>query len=216
MCEAFLSSSAEADSSRTVSARRPFIYISAEDIFRPVISSKYIETKREAERGIEQMIRGRPGYRGVYMRPSTSPLCFSHCRILITSLFKGLVYHAHFRPLTTPPAALLDLSATIHSKIPAGIPTPSSILRSLGSSTRFGARGSSSEMDSSSALESMANALVLPPIHVDHVADAICIALDSQNDAVEGVVGVQKMFELIGWARNGGETRVGMTKSLSP
>jgi hypothetical protein len=214
-----LSSPAEADSSRTVSARRPFIYISAEDIFRPVISSKYIETKREAERGIEQMIRGRPGYRGIYMRPSTSSFLSTHCCILgwlITLLFKGLVYHAHFRPLTTPPAALLDLSATIHSKIPAGIPTPSSVLRSLGSSTRFGARGSSSEIDSSSALESIANALVLPPIHVDHVADAICAALDSRNDAVEGVVGVRKMFDLIGWARNSGETRSGMSQSLTP
>lgn len=33
----------------------PFIYISAEDIFRPIVPSRYIETKREAELGILQL-----------------------------------------------------------------------------------------------------------------------------------------------------------------
>jgi hypothetical protein len=49
---------------------RPFIYISAEDIFRPVIPSAYIDTKREAEEKIDRMIEGKTNYRGVYMRPS--------------------------------------------------------------------------------------------------------------------------------------------------
>ena len=49
---------------------RPFIYISAEDIFRPVIPAAYIGTKRAAEEQIERMIEGRPDYRGVYLRPS--------------------------------------------------------------------------------------------------------------------------------------------------
>lgn len=140
---------------------------------------------------------------------------YSQC---VPLLPKGLVYHAHYRPLTTPPAALLDLSATIHRKMPAGIPTPSSILRSLGSAaTRFSARDSHpSQGELPSALESMANALVIPPIHVDHVADAICAALDLRNDAVEGVVGVEKMFELIGWMRNDGSSRSKTSEFLSP
>ena len=49
---------------------RPFVYVSAEDIFRPVIPARYIETKREAERVIEQMMSLNPRFRGVYIRPS--------------------------------------------------------------------------------------------------------------------------------------------------
>lgn len=49
---------------------RPFVYISAEDIFRPVIPARYIETKWEAERGIETMMANTTDYRGVYIRPS--------------------------------------------------------------------------------------------------------------------------------------------------
>ncbi|PPQ87990.1 hypothetical protein CVT25_001069 [Psilocybe cyanescens] len=174
VCEAFLSSPA---GSNDANAPRPFIYISAEDIFRPVIPARYIESKREAENGIEQMMAGRADYRGVYIRPS-------------------LVYHAHIRPLTTPVAVLLDLSATIHSKVPRSIPTPSSVLRSLGAST------TARDGQTTSALDSVANALSIPPIHVDHVADAICAALDSQT-SVRGVVGVRRMRELIGWSADG-------------
>ncbi len=53
-----------------------------------------------------------------------------------------------------------------------------------------------------SPLVSIANALSIPPIHVDHVAEAVCAALDSRN-AVRGVVGVQRMRELIGWVEAG-------------
>ena len=49
---------------------RPFIYISAEDIFRPIVPTAYIDTKREAEEQIDRMIEGKTDYRGVYMRPS--------------------------------------------------------------------------------------------------------------------------------------------------
>lgn len=49
----------------------------------------------------------------------------------------------------------------------------------------------------------MANALVLPPIHVDHVAEAICVALDNERVDVRGAVGVREMRRLIGWAEKG-------------
>jgi hypothetical protein len=56
---------------------RPFIYISAEDIFRPIVPAAYIDTKREAEEQIDRMIEGKTNYRGVYMRPSERcPLSF--------------------------------------------------------------------------------------------------------------------------------------------
>jgi len=56
-------------------------------------------------------------------------------------------------------------------------------------------------MASVSPLESMANMLTIPPIHVDHVAEAICVAFESQD--VRGIVGVRRMRELIGWPING-------------
>lgn len=171
VCEAFMASPSGFDRSKP----RPFVYVSAEDIFRPVISARYIETKREAERRIEEMMSLNAQFRGVYIRPS-------------------LVYHAYYRPLTTPAAAFFDLSAAIHRKIPQGLPTPSSLLRSLGSiytpppSNHIG-----------SSLDSLANALIIPPIHVDHVANAVCITLDPAND-IRGVVDVQRMRAILGWA----------------
>ncbi|KAK0240066.1 hypothetical protein EDD85DRAFT_824187 [Armillaria nabsnona] len=158
VCEAFVDSGPVEGPSP-----RPFVYISAEDIFRPIISARYIETKREAEAGIDSLVSQKSGlFRGVYIRPS-------------------LVYHAHFRPLSTPFAALLEFSAVMHSKVPHGIPTPSSVLRSIGSEVT----------------DSMSNALTIPPIHVDHVAEAVCVALE--NDEVSGAVGVRQMREMIGW-----------------
>jgi hypothetical protein len=89
------------------------------------------------------------------------------------------VYHAHYRPLTTPAAAALDLSSFLHRQIPRGIPTPSAILRHLG--TALSPQTSSSSGGAS----------------VDHVAEAIVISLG--DSAVSGVVGVKRMRELIGW-----------------
>ncbi|KAH9043121.1 mitochondrial protein [Lactarius pseudohatsudake] len=147
---------------------RPFVYISAEDIFRPVIPAAYIETKREAEEQVERVVGGRTNYRGVYLRPS-------------------LVYHPHLRPYTAAMAALLDLSSTVQSKLSRGMPTPSDVLHGL-SQTLVGGP---------SALDSIARALSLPPIHVDQVAEAICIAADSERPDVHGVYGVREMRELI-------------------
>ncbi|KAG6851021.1 hypothetical protein H0H93_004508 [Arthromyces matolae] len=190
VCEAFISSPPK---ERISNVPRPFIYISAEDIFRPVIPARYIETKREAERGIESLMEGKADYRGVYIRPSEQPTKLP--LLIVNNVINpslGLVYHAHQRPLTTPAAVLFDLSATLHARVPSGLPTPSSILRRIGA-------GLHRESNLPSSLESFANALSIPPIHVDHVAKAVCVALDSENP-VRGVIGVRQMRELIGWA----------------
>ncbi|KAF8077897.1 hypothetical protein FPV67DRAFT_1403362 [Lyophyllum atratum] len=181
VCEAFISSSSAG--TEPPNTPRPFVYVSAEDIFRPVIPARYIETKREAEQGITALMADNPHYRGVYIRPS-------------------LVYHSHHRPLTTPAAVLLDLSATLHSKIPPTLPSPSSILRQIGSNLPHGPM-------STSSFDSIANALIIPPIHVDHVAEAICAVLHSSINPVRGVVGVQRMRELIGWSERGTDAQVG-------
>jgi len=168
VAEAFLdSASADADDAES-GQPRPFIYISAEDIFRPVVPAAYIDTKREAEERIERMIKGRTNYRGVYLRPS-------------------LVYHPHLRPYTAAVAAFLDLSSTVQSKLPQGVPTPSELLHVL----------SEKLVGKPSALDSVARALSLPPIHVDQVAEAVCVAVDKSRTDVRGVYGVREMRDLI-------------------
>ena len=53
---------------------RTFVYISAEDIFRPVIPARYITTKREAENEIAALCEANGhNVRPVFIRPST---CF--------------------------------------------------------------------------------------------------------------------------------------------
>lgn len=54
-----------------------------------------------------------------------------------------------------------------------------------------------------SSFASMANALEVPPIHVDQVADAI-VTIIQDRTAVRGPVGVEAMREVIGWHRGGG------------
>lgn len=105
----------------------------------------------------------------------------------------GLIYHPHYRPLTSPLATVLDLSSVLHSKIPEGIPTPSGLLRTLASISR------SPSSPLPPAFDAVANALTIPPIHVDHVSEAIVVAADVDRDDVRGVYGVREMRDLIGW-----------------
>lgn len=43
----------------------------------------------------------------------------------------------------------------------------------------------------------MANLLSTPPIHLDHLGEAICLSLDPTK-GIRGVLGVRDMRELIG------------------
>ena len=61
----------------------------------------------------------------------------------------------------------------------------------------------------------MANALTIPPIHVDHVAEAICVALDSSVKPVRGVIGVREMREMIGWSDSTRNERDSMHDKLT-
>ena len=78
------------------SKARPFVYVSAEDIFRPVIPARYIETKREAERAIEQMMSLNSHFRGVYIRPSV------FIRLMILSFFSLTCESRHRIPCLLP------------------------------------------------------------------------------------------------------------------
>ena len=67
------------------------------------------------------------------------------------------------------------------------MPTPSQILHGF----------SETVVGKESALDSVARALSLPPIHVDHVAEAICVAADAKSIDVRGKCGVREMRDLI-------------------
>lgn len=180
-------------------AGKTFVYVSAEDVFRPFVPKRYIDTKRQAEKEISRVCGeiSPPGsLRDVFIRP-------------------GLMYHPHLRPLTTPLAVLLDISSRLHHKPPLdlyGI-LPSSILRSLAARPQGGPNFTSPHSPSSptpapaadvSSLESLANLLEVPPIHVDQVADAIVEVIRNRPD-VSGPVGVEAMRNIIGWRREGEE-----------
>jgi hypothetical protein len=189
----------------------PFVYISAEDVFRPVIPARYIATKREAEIGIQRlaetarsmMAEGIAGdneferletpqrlARPVLMRPSSSlPSCAS--KMFETDRCSpGLIYDPQIRPPSAIPAALLGASASLQSRLPVPLRayTGSSIFSALTS------RYSSARPDLPSASESIANLLSTPPVHVETVAEAVCRSIETPS--VRGVVGVRDMEAL--------------------
>jgi len=184
MCETFVASKPIP----AIAHVRPFIYISAEDIGRPIISVRYIETKREAEKRIEEILRDHPQYRGVYVRPGE---CIpSIIGLMNNEPVLGLIYHPHIRPMTSLPATVFDFSARIHGAMPSYIPMPASVLRWLGTSVFPNATD-----NTPSALTAMANLLSTPPIHLDQLSEAICISLDPTRE-IRGVLGVRELIAL--------------------
>ncbi|ORY31932.1 hypothetical protein BCR39DRAFT_465115 [Naematelia encephala] len=149
-------------SSSSSSKTRPFVYISAADAFRPLIPSRYIETKRQAEQEITNRCLASPEahIRPLFMRP-------------------GLMYHPHIRPLSTLPAFLLSLTATLAEHTSGSNP-----------------------FASKSALAGAAEAMRTHPIHVDHVAEAVVRCIADENK--EGVVEVNTMREWAGFNGRGG------------
>jgi hypothetical protein len=66
------------------SAVRPFVFISAADVFRPWIAARYIETKRAAERGIAQLLDPHTDrFRAVYLRPGARIILIAFLYLLI-------------------------------------------------------------------------------------------------------------------------------------
>lgn len=183
----------------------PFVFISAEDIFRPIIDSRYLSTKRQAEHALETMSWSSAP-------PPTSPTSSptsdqdvipdadgagleseintnnhsSHRKRLLrpTYLRPGLMYHPHTRPLSTLPSAFFDLSSTVHASLPAFLPTPAKILDTLGQ-------------------DSLARLLRHSPLHIDTVAKAASEAI-SRSD-VSGPVGIEGIKRLAGFKAGSSE-----------
>ncbi|CAD6929223.1 unnamed protein product [Tilletia controversa] len=179
--------------STPTSTSAPFVYISAEDIFRPIVSERYIKTKREAEYELARLALDSLNASSSSSSTSLSSLATAAAKEPVIRPFyvrPGLMYHPQTRPLSTFPAALLDLSASIHarlepasstsvpgnddplssqrqsssaSRLPFGlrIPTPASLIRSLGPE----------------GVQPLADLLTLPPLHIDTVAKAVCAAI---------------------------------------
>ncbi|GAA5876144.1 hypothetical protein JCM8547_003378 [Rhodosporidiobolus lusitaniae] len=151
-------------------SRSPFVYISAEDIFRPFVPARYIQSKREAEVEIDRLSRegeGGKGTRPVFVRPS-------------------LMYHPHLNPSSTLPATLLEATSSFHSLIPPSLHLFTPPLVSSTPSTTL-----------PPAAASLASLLAIPPIHVDAVGEAVCRAIE--DEGVEGVMSVKRMREVLGF-----------------
>jgi len=50
-------------------------------------------------------------------------------------------------------------------------------------------------------IDSVTRAMTIPPIHVDHVGEAVCESIE--RDDVNGPVGVWEMRRMIGWVEKG-------------
>ncbi|KAM0756313.1 NAD(P)-binding protein [Meredithblackwellia eburnea MCA 4105] len=153
----------------------PFIFISAEDIFRPMIPERYIQTKRQAEQIISSEValkgaasEGLRRIRPVFVRPS-------------------LIYHPHINPMSTIPATLIDASSRLQSKLP----------HSFRISQHFRATDELPGAFASSALSSMASLATIPPIHVDTIGEAVRRAVE--DDSISGVLDVKRMRKMQGF-----------------
>lgn len=95
------------------------------------------------------------------------------------------MYHPHTRPLSTLPAALLDLSSSLHTSLHSSLPllpTPARLL---------------SHPLAPASLAPLARLLTISPLHVDTVAKAVCEAVLRQS--VQGVVDTRGIKALAGW-----------------
>ena len=177
----------------------PFVFISAEDIFRPIIDSRYLSTKRQAEQALERLswssappattpnsspsssenvVPDADGA-GLESEINTSNHSSQRQRLLRpTFLRPGLMYHPHTRPLSTLPSAFFDVSSTIHASLPGFLPTPAKVLDTLGQ-------------------DSLARLLRHSPLHIDTVAKAASEAIKRQD--VTGPVGIEGIKRLAGF-----------------
>ena len=76
-------SPASEEAAATAPTRKAFVYMSAEDVSRPVIPKGYIEMKRQAERGITDLLRDRPDLRAVFIRPSMYSYTLSSATVVV-------------------------------------------------------------------------------------------------------------------------------------
>ncbi|CBQ70175.1 conserved hypothetical protein [Sporisorium reilianum SRZ2] len=214
-----LQSVGASSSSQPSSDPAPFVYISAEDLFRPVVDARYIRTKRQAESAIARLAAHHHA-----PQPRSSSAESTHTILdadgaglegelrdeaavdsksahgseqahADASTAQGLV-----RPVFLRPGLMYHPHTRPASTLPAAIleasaalhrspPLPLPIPTPAQLIARLGAGSSPSQ--------SIARLLTTPPLHVDTVAKAVCAAIEDQS--VFGAVDVYGMRKLAGW-----------------
>lgn len=206
-------------SSAARSEPAPFIYISAEDLFRPVVDARYIRTKRQAESAIARLASH-------HQAPRPRSSSEQDARIIFDSDGAGLEAELHdeltsdssdvhgsedrdkqssasqglVRPVFLRPGLMYHPHTRPASTLPAAIleasaalhrspPLPLPIPTPAQLIAKLGSGGS--------ATQSIARLLTTPPLHVDTVAKAVCAAIEDEN--VFGAVDVYGIRKLAGW-----------------
>ncbi|KAK0543775.1 hypothetical protein OC845_005957 [Tilletia horrida] len=209
MARAFLESRSKLPIPGSSHTPAPFVYISAEDIFRPIVSSRYIKTKREAEYELARLAldSASSGSSTSSADPSAQ---VDASRPLIQPFFvrPGLMYHPQTRPLSTLPAALLDFSANVHARLDSK-PAATAYATSPAAGPGQGSSSSSSGLPfglkiptpaslirtlGPASVQPLADLLTIPPLHVDTVAKAVCAAI--AGEARAGQVGTTVTAEV--------------------
>ncbi|GAA5914888.1 hypothetical protein JCM8208_003039 [Rhodotorula glutinis] len=193
--------SSRSPSSSSLLAPSPFVFISAEDIFRPFVPARYIQTKRQAEAEIWRRACGAPAgaegggaaagiessVRPVFVRPS-------------------LMYHPHLNPPSTLPATLLEATSHLHALVPPSLHLLPQAPSPLPNSAPSLNNTDPAATQLPSALTSLSSLLSIPPIHVDAIGEAVCRAIADEH--TRGVVDVGAMrdmlgFDALGWGGSG-------------
>ncbi|SPO29828.1 uncharacterized protein UTRI_06100_B [Ustilago trichophora] len=208
---------AEGSTSTSPPVPAPFIYISAEDLFRPVVDARYIRTKRQAESAIARLAahhhapQPRSSTRGgseaildadgaglegeLRDEAASIDVDGSHASNADSTATAGLV-----RPVFLRPGLMYHPHTRPGSTLPAAILEASAALHRsppLPLPIPTPAQLIAKLGGGSSPSQSMARLLTTPPLHVDTVAKAVCAAIEDQSTF--GVVDVYGIRKLAGW-----------------
>lgn len=206
--------------SAALSSPAPFIYISAEDLFRPVVDARYIRTKRQAESAIARLAAHHHA-----PRPRDSTQDAPRATILDSdgagleaelrdeaatdssspldpdqSHTDSNIPHGYVRPVFLRPGLMYHPHTRPGSTLPAAILEASAALHRspplplpIPTPAQLIARLGAG----SSSSQSVSRLLTTPPLHVDTVAKAVCAAIEDQE--VFGPVDVYGVRKLAGW-----------------
>ncbi|GAA5845648.1 hypothetical protein JCM9279_006061 [Rhodotorula babjevae] len=193
--------SSRTPSSSAALSPSPFVFISAEDIFRPFVPARYIETKRQAEAEIWRRAHGVAAERGAAAAAAVQP------SVRPVFVRPSLMYHPHLNPPSTLPATLLEATSHLHALVP-----PSLHLLPQAPPTPPNAPPPPAGAPLPGALTSLASLVAIPPIHVDAVGEAVCRAI--ADEGTRGVVDVAAMretlgFDALGWGASGRRSKAG-------
>ncbi|KAJ9475999.1 MIOREX complex component 2 [Pseudozyma hubeiensis] len=209
----------EPSSSASTAEPAPFIYISAEDLFRPVVDARYIRTKRQAESAIARLAahhhaprpRSTLQQEAQIMSDSDGAGLEAELRddgaADSGSAYTGEEAHSStsqglVRPVFLRPGLMYHPHTRPASTLPAAILEASAALHRspplplpIPTPAQLIAKLGSATGNSPS--QSIARLLTTPPLHIDTVAKAVCAAIEDQS--VFGAVDVYGIRKLAGW-----------------